>query len=899
MKKKLLLPIIILLIAAALFIILMLRRSVKNRDEAVPSPTPSVIASLTVEPEATNTPTVTNVPTSTFFPTYVPTNSPSSVPTEVPSMPDEPFEMPVLIYAAGTDLEWMIEDEPDDPPYTPVPKQAGATPTASPKPSVSPTPYAYTTPYAGTTPYVTSTPSAGTSNSEGTNPYAGATPSSSPTSSPATPTPVVDLSALKPGDHFRFGSYEQDNDLTNGMEPIEWIVLSNEDNELFVLSKYVLDIKKYNEESGDITWADCTLRKWLNEEFLNTAFNKDEKARILTKDLKNYDNPEYGIEGGKDTKDKVFLLSFNDMINPKYGFFTDHNASDIRRRCSYTEYAGALGASIIAKSETSEGKPSCIWWLRSPGIVGQYVMYVMQDGHVSYDGYYGSYESSVAMRPALCISLNNLSTPTPTPTPTFTPSPTPTPKPTSSPTPKYTATPTPTHGPAYLFDLDVSKLVTGDTFYLGTFEQDCNAKNGKEPIEWVVLSNKNNELFVMSRYGLESMPFNKTSSNTTWADSTIRKWLNGDFYNSSFSKDEKKLLKTKTIRNHSNTSSIVHVKNEPDTKDKVFLLSVDEAEERSYGFSGSSEFRDTHICEPTAYAKTHIKTGMQYWWWTRNTHLKIAGSSLALKVRDDYPGSSPDVARIYYENDYIVRPAMYIDLSTLNKSAATDAPSQTQIQKTLAGLKNGDVFTFGTYEQDNNIRNGEEDIEWIVLSNNNSELFVISKYILEQSKYDSANNSGNNVTWADCTLRRWLNEDFLDKAFCETEKNLIKAKTIKNADNPLTGTAGGKNTTDKIFLLSYDEVTNKAYGFNSDNTTRDINRLSSRTVYSYYSIQSTDTELTAEGRYASGWWLRSPGKNDAKSYAMYVTGYGNVDTDGAPVASNKNGIRPAMYIKLK
>ena len=97
-----------------------------------------------------------------------------------------------------------------------------------------------------------------------------------------------DFSKLKTGDIFTFGSYEQDNDTSNGKEPIEWIVLSKNDKEMLVLSRYALDHKPYNEEFVDkITWEECTLRKWINDDFYNAAFNKTEKNLIETKTLKN------------------------------------------------------------------------------------------------------------------------------------------------------------------------------------------------------------------------------------------------------------------------------------------------------------------------------------------------------------------------------------------------------------------------------------------------------------------------------------------------------------------------------------------------------------------------------------------------------------------------------------
>ncbi|MBP3696995.1 MAG: hypothetical protein J6J45_05560, partial [Clostridia bacterium] len=74
----------------------------------------------------------------------------------------------------------------------------------------------------------------------------------------------ADFSDTQVGDYITFGSYEQDNDLSNGKEPIEWLVLDKQDGKVLVISKYALDAKPYNDEYVDVTWETCTLRSWLN-----------------------------------------------------------------------------------------------------------------------------------------------------------------------------------------------------------------------------------------------------------------------------------------------------------------------------------------------------------------------------------------------------------------------------------------------------------------------------------------------------------------------------------------------------------------------------------------------------------------------------------------------------------
>jgi hypothetical protein len=118
----------------------------------------------------------------------------------------------------------------------------------------------------------------------------------------------------KPGEIITFGAYPQAADGT-GATPIKWRVLQNSGSELFLLSEYILDCKRYHGKSADIkwrdcvdiTWQDCDLRKWLNDEFYNTAFTATEKEFI-----KRTHCTENG-EGTPDTEDKVFLLSVNEI----------------------------------------------------------------------------------------------------------------------------------------------------------------------------------------------------------------------------------------------------------------------------------------------------------------------------------------------------------------------------------------------------------------------------------------------------------------------------------------------------------------------------------------------------------------------------------------------------------
>ena len=113
------------------------------------------------------------------------------------------------------------------------------------------------------------------------------------------------------------------------MEAIEWLALDYDkvNNRVLLLSKDIIDSRCYQDISEDefddmfysdnhikLTWENCSLRKWLNNEFYNTAFNDNEKQRILVMNIANNDNIDTGAKSGVNTYDKVFLLSIDEMM---------------------------------------------------------------------------------------------------------------------------------------------------------------------------------------------------------------------------------------------------------------------------------------------------------------------------------------------------------------------------------------------------------------------------------------------------------------------------------------------------------------------------------------------------------------------------------------------------------
>lgn len=179
-------------------------------------------------------------------------------------------------------------------------------------------------------------------------------------------------------------------------------------------------------------------------------------------------------------------------------------------------------------------------------------------------------------------------------------------------------------------------------------------------------------------------------------------------------------------------------------------------------------------------------------------------------------------------------------------------------------------------------------IKWVVLYSNDYEMYIVSERVLDCKKY---NDTNDNVTWSNCTLRTWLNSTFYNTAFSETDKKMIKRVTLTNDSNPRYGTDGGENTTDYVFIPSYNDVMNSNYGFSTSTNASDT-RIVIPTVYAC-DAGATPVSTTL----GSVWSLRTPGHNN--SSACFVDYEGGVNNFGFDVYKDFLGIRPALKIKFR
>ena len=217
-------------------------------------------------------------------------------------------------------------------------------------------------------------------------------------------------------------SYQDDNGYTvNNVywfkyEPLFWTVLNENttDGTALILCDMIIDSQKYYITSetriiGEKTvyannYAQSTVRKWLNENFYDIAFNELQK-QIIEYTLVENSSETTGIQNNQyvceDVEDKVFLFSLNDAVNSNYGFLDNFWEIDVKRQKKNTDYSKIQGAYV---SSIDNYQDNGYWWLRSPNYYYyNYARYVSRDGYMDYSAYVNRTDGGVV--PALRICL--------------------------------------------------------------------------------------------------------------------------------------------------------------------------------------------------------------------------------------------------------------------------------------------------------------------------------------------------------------------------------------------------------------------------------------------------------------------------------------------------------------
>ncbi len=197
----------------------------------------------------------------------------------------------------------------------------------------------------------------------------------------------------------------------------------------------------------------------------------------------------------------------------------------------------------------------------------------------------------------------------------------------------------------------------------------------------------------------------------------------------------------------------------------------------------------------------------------------------------------------------------------------------------------GEIISFGGYN-------------WRILDIKNNAALIITDKIIEQRSY---HNKYVPITWADCSLREYLNNEFYDR-FSQGDKARIAPVINTNPDNPWFDTIGGPDTEDKIFILSLDELACKYFG---DSSALLYNpRKNQRYWYERKDANNSKRIAIDEGKNFWWYWIRTPGRFSVK--AVYVFPDGNIGIHGNNIKIGNvadgfcaGGVRPALWLKLE
>ncbi|MBQ6381367.1 MAG: hypothetical protein IJJ41_07205 [Clostridia bacterium] len=202
-------------------------------------------------------------------------------------------------------------------------------------------------------------------------------------------------------------SNQDDNGYTIGTyyfkwEPINWKVLAQEDDGVYVIAFNLPDAQPYHNYYKGITWQDSTLRNWLNTTFLNDAFSSAEQSKMISATLSNDDDYT--------TTDKLWVLSRSELLNGSYGFATSAATADEARKMAGTDYAKCQGIWVDSYSYSDKNSQ---WLMRTAGDDAYHIKAVDTQGHISGTTYVDN--SCMGTRPA--FKLNKTATVTPSDSP--------------------------------------------------------------------------------------------------------------------------------------------------------------------------------------------------------------------------------------------------------------------------------------------------------------------------------------------------------------------------------------------------------------------------------------------------------------------------------------------------
>ena len=453
--------------------------------------------------------------------------------------------------------------------------------------------------------------------------------------------------------------------------PLCWRVLDIQGNRALLLADRMPDCVPFHSGDEDVTWEECTLRSWLNgygaeankqgtdytgNGFVDRAFTAQQQEAILPVLCGNQPNRDYGTDSGRDTEDRLFILSNEEVFEGenagKYGFDESRDYDDPAKRFTSTLYAKCMGAWW---SPVDKYAGNSFWFMRTSGYTSRNVTYICDFGFIYSRGTLATC-SDAGVLPAMWIDLDRaeitpagetLSTQIIHTTdrdeallraeeignPAVAAD-------ESMPGGMYTVwnavtfgrypqteireVPGPEEGaetdPELFRRLEAAAENTGDEVVLddARYLRLESRWFRYDPIVWRVLEVSDGTALLMADRCLDCVPWHAEYTEVFWEGSCLRGWLNGtkdksgaspygkrSFTETAFTEEELRAITVSAVSNNNNYYFATACGS--GTRDRVFLLSEEEVfsseKAERYGFRPSDEIADPgRRLVPTAYA---------------------------------------------------------------------------------------------------------------------------------------------------------------------------------------------------------------------------------------------------------------------------------------------------------
>ena len=394
-----------------------------------------------------------------------------------------------------------------------------------------------------------------------------------------------------------------------------------------------------------------------------------------------------------------------------------------------------------------------------------------------------------------------------------------------------------------------------------------------EPLEWVILDEQDGSYLIQARSTNEGHSIfhsfmdewndeDDWASTVNWENSDLRTWLNGDFYEEAFTPAQRRIIEASAPGS--------------DAEDTIYLLTLEELD------SYYDEY-NTEVGYPLDDYGNILMDGYIYGWAPDGSVIELYNNGFI-------------TSRIGQWDNWVrcdVRPVMWVNLDELSSSISNGNPD-----RPVFVYDNSNVVATNDYSIGSLISMGHDGfgtpINWRVLDELDGRYLVVSDMCVAAMPLDDTNfdedGTPHSTSWEQCPVRSWLNNDFYNMTFDDSERSRIELTLVDND--------GSSSTNDYLFLLSESEV--RQY-FSSDSDRECMIALNSvlrveegLTWLCQYHSHSGDS--------AEWWWLRNINSRSINSWAAPIVGWdGSLEEESGELIwfdtnTNCMGVRPAMWI---